>query len=61
MTIIILQVSVGVWNAGKNNMGFGMNRHTWNLIRNCSEVGFNTVALLAHTGSLWFVCAIGVH
>lgn len=31
------RVSVGVWNAGKNNMAFGMNRHTWNLIRNCSK------------------------
>ena len=36
--ILCLQASVGVWNAGKNNMGFGMNRETWNLIRNCSQV-----------------------
>jgi alpha-1,6-mannosyl-glycoprotein beta-1,2-N-acetylglucosaminyltransferase len=31
------RVSVGVWNAGKNNMGFGMSRKTWELIKSCKE------------------------
>ena len=34
-----LQATMGIWNAGKNNMGFGFNRDTWNLIKDCAEVG----------------------
>ena len=26
------------WNAGKNNMGFGMNRYTWNTLKACTKV-----------------------
>jgi alpha-1,6-mannosyl-glycoprotein beta-1,2-N-acetylglucosaminyltransferase len=32
------RVSVGIWNAGKNNMGFGMNRKTWEQIKSCKEL-----------------------
>ena len=32
------QVSTEAWNAGRNNMGFGMDRHTWNRLRGCSKV-----------------------
>jgi hypothetical protein len=31
------RVSVGIWNAGKNNMGFGINRKTWEQIKSCKE------------------------
>lgn len=40
-------MSVGVWNAGKNNMGFGMNRKTWEEIKSCKEV-FDTIVLVMH-------------
>ena len=30
-----------MWNAGKNNMGFGFNRDTWNVIKGCAEVGIH--------------------
>ncbi|XP_064382797.1 alpha-1,6-mannosyl-glycoprotein 2-beta-N-acetylglucosaminyltransferase-like [Halichondria panicea] len=33
------QASPSLWNAGKNNMGFGMDRSTWNTIKGCREVG----------------------
>ena len=36
--IIFPQATVGIWNAGKNNMGFGFNRETWSLIKGCAEV-----------------------
>ena len=32
------QATIGVWNAGKNNMGFGFDRQTWNLIKGCAQV-----------------------
>ena len=38
-TSFSLQATVGIWNAGKNNMGFGFNRETWNVIKGCAEVG----------------------
>lgn len=31
------RATVGIWNAGKNNMGFGFNRETWNVIKGCAE------------------------
>ena len=42
----LLQVSVGIWNAGKNNMGFGMNRKTWEQIKSCKEVVYNYCVFL---------------
>lgn len=35
--VLTNRASAGIWNAGKNNMGFGMDRSTWNLIKNCSK------------------------
>ena len=35
---LCFQVTVGSWNAGKNNMGFGMDRVEWNVIKSCREV-----------------------
>ncbi|KAL5518054.1 hypothetical protein EMCRGX_G003725 [Ephydatia muelleri] len=31
------KVTTEAWNAGKNNMGFGMNRHTWNMLKTCAK------------------------
>eukprot|EP00731_Ephydatia_muelleri_P003560 Em0001g3560a len=31
------KVTTEAWNAGKNNMGFGMNRHTWNILKTCAK------------------------
>lgn len=31
------KVSTEAWNAGKNNMGFAMNRHTWNALKACTK------------------------
>ncbi len=43
------QVSPSFWNAGKNNMGFGMDRYTWNTIKGCQEVSYSLSQVLVFT------------
>ena len=51
------QATVGIWNAGKNNMGFGFNRETWNLIKGCAEVSATSVCEASPSCCLKLICS----